>query len=256
MRQVNICGVTIHNVSMNEALDEFERFVNIGLPVSVVTPNVDHIVKLQFDAAFHDVYARSSLILADGVPLLWAARFLGTPLKEKISGSDLFPMLCKIASQKGWRVFFLGGREGAASKAAEILKVRYPGLIVCGICSPDFGFEKDPILNNKIIQMIQESKPDFLFIGLGAPKQEIWADKYKDIYKVPVSIGIGVSFEFISGMVKRAPVWMQQIGLEWFWRLLMEPRRLWKRYLIDDMQFFGMVIRQKMGLKSAQSKAN
>lgn len=247
MEQVNICGVAIHNFTMHEALAGIERFILARQPVSVVTPNVDHIVKLQSDASFCGIYARSALVLADGVPLLWAAKFLGTPLREKISGSDLFPKLCEVAAQKGWRVFFLGGRPGAAAKSAVVLKNRYPKLIVSGTYSPDFGFEKDPIYNDKIIQMIQHAKPDILFIGLGTPKQENWADKYKDICKVPVSIGIGAGFEFVAGMVKRAPAWMQKTGLEWFWRLLMEPGRLWKRYLVDDMQFFRLVLKQKLG---------
>ncbi|MCK5242455.1 WecB/TagA/CpsF family glycosyltransferase [bacterium] len=247
MNQVNICGVAIHNFTMNEALVRIERFVLARQPVSVVTPNVDHIVKLQSDASFCGIYARSALVLADGVPLLWASKFLGTPLKEKLSGSDLFPKLCKVAAQKEWHVFFLGGRPSTAAKSAEVLKARYPKLMVSGTYSPDFGFEKDPIHNNKIIQMIQDAKPDILFIGLGTPKQENWADKYKDICKVPVLIGIGASFEFVAGMVKRAPVWMQKAGWEWFWRLMMEPGRLWKRYLVDDMQFFWLVLKQKFG---------
>lgn len=245
MKQINICGVSIHNVSMGEVLAKFAQLIEAKEPVSVVTPNVDHIVKLNHDPSFKDVYSRAALVLADGVPLLWAASFLGTPLKEKISGSDLFPKLCEVAAQKGWRVFFMGGREGAAVKAAEVLKSSYPGLVVAGTYSPDFGFEKDAAHNDKIIRMIQEAKPDILFIGLGAPKQEKWADKYKDLYKVPVSVGIGVSFEFVAGMVKRAPKWMQDAGLEWFWRLIMEPRRLWRRYLVDDMKFFSMVFAQK-----------
>lgn len=142
---------------------------------------------------------------------------------------------------------FPRGRPGTAAKSAEVLKARYPKLIMAGTYSPDVGFEKNPVLNNKIIHMIQNARPDILFIGLGTPKQENWADQYKDLYRVPVSIGIGASFEFIAGMVKRAPVWMQKSGLEWFWRLMLEPRRLWKRYLIDDMRFFWLVLNQKMG---------
>jgi len=186
------------------------------------------------------------LVLADGTLLLWAAKFLGTPLKEKISGSDLFPKLCKLSAKKGYKVFFLGGRSDASVTAKKVLQNRYTGLDVVGTYSPPLGFESDPVENKKIIKLIKNFKPDILFVGLGAPKQEKWIYSHKAKYQVPVSIGIGVSFEFVAGMVKRAPRWMQIIGLEWFWRVLMEPLRLWQRYLVDDMKIFGLVLKQKL----------
>ncbi|MEI6437348.1 MAG: WecB/TagA/CpsF family glycosyltransferase [Candidatus Omnitrophota bacterium] len=243
--KVDLCGVKIDNVSFEETIKRIETLVNAGKPVSVVTPNVDHIVRFQKDEGFRQAYKSAALVLADGVPILWAASYLKTPLKEKISGSDLFPALCAGAASKGWRLFFLGGRPGAAQKAVELLSHRYVGLNVVGAYSPPFGFEVDTAENNRIISMIKEAKPHILFVGLGAPKQEKWIQKYKDEYNVPVSIGIGVSFEFEAFIVKRAPRWMQKVGLEWFWRLMMEPARLWRRYLVDDMAFFGLVFEQK-----------
>ena len=242
-----ICEVSIDNINFKESLKFIEELIHSRKSTFIVTPNIDHIIKLQRDTEFREVYRHADLVLADGVPLLWAASFLGTPLKEKISGSDLFPKLCEAAAQKGWRLFFMGGREGAADKAAEVLTQRYPGLNVVGTYCPPFGFEKDDAENKKILGLIRAVKPDILFVGLGAPKQEKWIYRHKDQYQVPVSIGIGVSLEFAAGMVKRAPVWMQKAGLEWFWRLMMEPGRLWKRYLIDDIQFFWLVLKQKMG---------
>lgn len=212
-----------------------------------VTPNVDHIVKVQTDPEFAGIYRNASLVLPDGKPLLWAAKFLGTPLKEKISGSDLFPELCEVATERGHKLFFLGGRPGAALKAAEVLKNKYPNIQIVGVNSPSFGFEDDKAENARIIKMIKDAKPDILFVGLGAPKQEKWIYRHYKEFNVPMSIGIGVTFEFVSGMVKRAPLWMQKAGLEWFWRLMMEPKRLWKRYLVDDMKFFWLVLRQKYG---------
>jgi N-acetylglucosaminyldiphosphoundecaprenol N-acetyl-beta-D-mannosaminyltransferase len=198
------------------------------------------------------MYKKAALVLPDGMPLLWAGRFLGTPLKAKISGSDLFPKLCGSAAQEGYRVFFLGGREDAALKAADELKRISPNLKVAGVYSPPFGFEKNEVEVENIIRMINKACPDILFVGLGSPKQEKFIFRFKDRLKVPVSIGIGVSFEFIAGMVKRAPVWMQYAGLEWFWRLLMEPKRLWKRYLIDNPVFFLLILKQKLGLQCAR----
>ena len=244
--KINLCNIKIDNFSMQETVEEIDYLIKQKAQVFAVTPNVDHIVKLQSDAELRRAYENASLVLADGIPIMWAAKFLGAPLKEKISGSDLFPKLCEVATEREYRLFFLGGRPEAALKAAEILRNRHAKIQIVGTYSPPFNFENDKVENDKIVRMIKDSKPDILFVGLGAPKQEKWIYRHKDEYQVPVSIGIGASFEFISGMVKRAPLWMQKAGLEWFWRLVMEPRRLWKRYLVDDMKFFWLVLRQKV----------
>jgi len=244
--QVNICSIRIDNLTMRNALKKIDYLILRKTPSYVVTPNVDHIINLGKDLEFQEIYQEADMVLADGMPLLWAAKFLGTPLREKISGSDIFPELCKIAAGKGYKLFFMGGRPGAASKTSEVLKIKYPNMQIVGIYSPPFGFENNKAENNKIIKMIRDSKPDILFVGLGAPKQEKWIYRYKNEYLVPVSIGIGASFDFAAGIIRRAPLWMQKVGLEWFWRLLMEPRRLWRRYLIDDMQFFWLVVKQKI----------
>lgn len=245
--RINICGIKIDSIDMAQAIAIVDQLVIEKQKSFLVTPNVDHIVSMQSDNEFWAIANKAVLVLPDGMPIIWAARWLGTPFKEKISGSDLFPKICKLAAEKNYKVYFLGGRDGAAAKSAHILKIKYPGLQVVGTYCPSLGFEKDDIENQKIINMIKKTKPDILFVGLGAPKQEKWIYKYKNQYQVPLSIGIGVSFEFISGIVKRAPKWMQDVGLEWFWRLMMEPVRLWKRYLIDDPIFFWLIFKQKMG---------
>lgn len=250
---VDICGVGIHSFTISEVIESIDHLVAFGRPSIVVTPNIDHIVRLQKDKGFVKIYKESAIVIPDGVPILWAAKFLGTPLKEKISGSDLFPKLCGAATRKGRTVFFLGGAEGAAMKSAEMLKTKYPGLRIAGTYCPSLGFENDGNENRKIIKIIQSAKPDILFVGLGSPKQEKWIYNYKDEYKVPVSIGVGAAFDFYSGLVKRAPMWMQKSGLEWFWRLMMEPKRLWKRYLIDDPVFFWLVLKQKFFKKASSS---
>ncbi len=246
MKTVNFLGVTIDNVTWDETCDRICQLVQKKEPSFVVTPNVDHIVRLQNDGDFLQIYQEASLVLADGMPLLWGSRFLGQPIKEKISGSDLVPKCAALAAEKGLKLFFLGGREGAALGAKAVLKKRHPELKVVDCYSPPFGFEKDAAENEKIVRLIKRAKPDILFVGLGSPKQENWISKYHQEIEVPVSIGIGVTFEFIAGMVKRAPVWMQKCSLEWFWRLIMEPRRLWRRYLVDDMQFFLLILREKI----------
>lgn len=245
---VSMCGIQVSNVTMNEAVEIIECFIAQRKLWFVVTPNVDHIVRLQKDIELNKIYEEASLVLPDGMPLIWASRFLKTPLKEKISGSDLFIKACELSSEKEYKLYFLGGREGAAKGTAKTLRRRYPNIKICGFYSPPFGFEKDDKENTKIVKNIQDAKPDILFVGLGSPKQEKWIYKYKNKYQVPVSIGIGVTFEFVSGMVRRAPSWMQKTGLEWFWRLIQEPKRLWKRYLINDPIFFWLVLKQKLGL--------
>ena len=245
--RINICGVMIDNYSMQETLEVIDTLIAKKEPSFFVTPNVDHIIKLQSNSEFQTIYKHAALSLADSAWVLLVGKFLKTPFKEKLSGSDVMPELCRHSVQKGYKLFLLGGREGAAAKAKQVLETLYPSINIVGAYCPPFGFEKDEAENKKIVEMIKTSKPDILFVGLGAPKQENWIFKHYREINVPVSCGIGVTIEFMAGMVKRAPVWMQKIGLEWFWRLLMEPGKLWKRYLIEDLPFFWLVLKQKLG---------
>ena len=177
-QRIKIFGIEIDNLTMKEVLDKIDRLIKNGSKSYVVTPNVDHVVKIEKDKAFKQVYENATLVLLDSVILMRSAKFLKKPFKEKISGSDLFPVLCEHAAKKQYKVFFLGGVEGVADKAAEKLKKKNPNLIVCGTYSPPFGFEKDKQEINKIIHFINQKKPDILFIGLGAPKQENFAYRY------------------------------------------------------------------------------
>ena len=244
---VTIAGTKIDNMTSDEAISTITKWMNDhDNPRYVVTSNVDHIVKLQNDSEFKKIYQDADLVLADGMPLVWAAKFLGTFLYERVCGSDLFIKLCEISARKKFRVFFLGGSPGDAKRAKEELTCRNPGLLVEGVYCPPFGFEKDKQENKKIVELIKAANADILFVGLGAPKQEKWIYEHYNEIKVPVSIGVGISFSFAAGTIKRAPVWMQKSGLEWLWRLMMEPRRLWKRYLVNDMMFFWLVLKQKL----------
>ena len=245
-QDVYIKGVRIDNVTFGEAVSIIKKFIEERRPRYVVTPNVDHIIIAQRDGEFKKIYDEASLVLADGMPILWAAKFLGRPLKEKISGSDFFPRLCEVAAKEGYRLFFLGGNPEDINRAKEILEQKYHGLRVVGTHSPPFGFEKDRDEERKAIDIIKEKNPDILFVALGAPKQEKWIYKHSKEINAPVSIGIGASFSFIAGRIKRAPRWMQTSGLEWLWRLMMEPKRLWRRYLVDDMKFFWLILKQKL----------
>ena len=244
--RIDICGVFVDNLSMKEVLEEIDRKVRDRQPCYIVTPNVDHIVRLQSDTRFRAAYEQAALVLADGMPLVWASRFLGTPLKEKVSGSDLMVEHCRDASRRGHKVFFMGGRPGAVEKAKQNLELKYPGLSVVGTYCPPLGFENDPGEMQKIIGLLRRASPDVLYVGVGTPKQENWIHQNFRQLDVPVCIGVGATFDFVSGIVRRAPVFFQRNALEWFWRLAQEPGRLWRRYLLDDPEFFWLVFIQKL----------
>lgn len=244
--RVQICGVAVDTYTFDEVVTIIlEKAQNHrSQPSYVVTPNAAHLVTLQHDREFRKIYDKAFLSVPDGVPLLWAAKLLKSPLGGRVNGTDLFEELAAMAAQKGLTVFLLGGRSGAADRAAEILMARHPGLNIGGTYSPPYGFEHNPDELHRINTLIQDAQPDILFVGLGAPKQEKWIARHYEALGVPVSIGIGVSFEFVAGMVHRAPRWMQKTGLEWFFRLVSEPGRLWKRYLIGNLYFVYLVLKQ------------
>ena len=235
----------IDNVTMDEAVNRIDKLVQAKKPSYVVTPNVDHIVKIENDKEFAQIYEEADLIVADGMPLLWMAKRMGTPLKEKVSGSDLFPRVCEMAAKKGYKMYFLGAAEGVAAKAAENLKAKYPGLQVVGTYSPSYGFEQKEDEMKEIERMLKEAAPDILIVCLGCPKQEKFAYKYGRNYGIPVSLGLGASIDFEAGKVKRCPAWMARCGLEWIYRLMKEPKRMYKRYLVDDRKIFGIYKKYK-----------
>ncbi|MBE9125330.1 MULTISPECIES: WecB/TagA/CpsF family glycosyltransferase [unclassified Coleofasciculus] len=246
--KVNICGIDIDGYAFDEVVEAIAHYaLSDGTPEYVVTPNAQHILTLQKDVQFREIYRKAFLVVPDGVSLLWAAKFLQTPLQGRVNGTDLFERLCAIAPEKGLKIFLLGGRPGAAEKVKETLQTRHPGLQIVGTHCPPYGFESNPEELALINSKIKTASPHILFVGLGAPKQEKWIyANYKEL-GVPISIGIGVSFELVADMVKRAPIWMQKTGLEWFFRLLVEPNRLWQRYILGNPHFIWLVLRQRLG---------
>lgn len=242
----NILGIQVDRVGMAQTLARIEEFIHARKPRLVITPNVDHLIKARHDKEFKKIYAEADLNVPDGVPLLWAARFLGRPLVERVNGTDLFEALCARAAERGHRVFLLGGPPGAAAQAAKILQQRNARLRVAGAYAPPMGFFNDYDENQRIERMIREAQPDILFVGLGAPKQEKWIHRHMHKINVPVSIGVGASFEYVAGASPRAPRWMQRTGLEWLHRVLSDPARYWKRYLVEDFKFFPLVVAQRL----------
>ncbi len=239
-----------------EVVDEAVSCAASGQRKLFVPCNVDMIVKSRTDTAFRDIMMADVVLLPDSVPLIWALRLLGDPVLERVAGSDLLIEICKAASERNLRIFFLGAAEGVAKAAAEALTRKILKLNVAGVYSPPIGFENNKEENAKITRKITESKADILFLGFGAPKQEKWIWGHKDEIYPKVSICVGGSFDMAAGRVKRAPVWVRNNGLEWFWRLCLEPRRLWKRYLTGNTIFIGLVIREYVKLKFNSEKKN
>ena len=245
MGRIKFLNTEVDNLTMQESIKRIDDMIKEGKPSYVVTPNVDHIVKLEEDFEFKKVYKEAELILTDGMPLIWMSRFQKNKIKEKVSGSDLFPKVCELASEKSYKVFLLGAADGVASKAAKNLTNKYNNLNIVGVYSPSFGFEDKEEEIEKIIDLINDSKPHILAVGLGAPKQEKFIHKYKERLNVPISLAIGASIDFEAGNITRAPKWMQKSGLEWFYRFLNEPKRMFKRYFIDDVKILKIFIKYR-----------
>ena len=230
----------VDNVTKEEAIEYIEHCIKARKIGHVITPNVDQIIRIERDSYFKEICDNAELLLVDGTPIMWISRWYGRPIKEKICGSDLVPDLCKVAAKKGYSVFLLGAADGVAAKAAENLKRKYPGLKVVGTYSPPFGFEKDKTEVEHINKMLFDSKADMLFVGMGVPKQDIFIYENMHKYQIPMSFSIGAAIDFEAGVQKRAPKWINKIGMEWLYRLFSNPKRMFKRYIIDDMKIFKL----------------
>jgi N-acetylglucosaminyldiphosphoundecaprenol N-acetyl-beta-D-mannosaminyltransferase len=209
----------------------------------VVTPNADHVVNLERNPALRAAYARADLVVPDGMPVVWASWLLGTPVKERVTGSDLMPRLCELAAAHGLKVFILGGAAGVAARAAQNLASRYPGLAVAGTHSPPMGFELDAAQDARVVEAIRASDADIVFVCLGSPKQDVWMARHVDLFDKGVFLGVGAAVDFCAGTVRRAPRWMQRSGTEWLYRLSQQPGKLAGRYL-RDLYFFVLIGRE------------
>jgi N-acetylglucosaminyldiphosphoundecaprenol N-acetyl-beta-D-mannosaminyltransferase len=203
----------------------------------IVTPNLDHLRRLVHDADYAELCEGATLRVADGMPLVWASRLQGTPLPERVAGSNLISSVSAAAAAAGHSVYLLGGNEGTAAAAADVLRSRHAELIVAGTCCPPLGFEHDPAAMAAITAELESADPDIVLVGLGSPKQERFIRQLKPHFPRTWWLGIGISFSFVCGDVKRASPLVQRIGLEWISRLAQEPRRLAHRYLIQGLPF-------------------
>ena len=243
-RRVRLAGIVLDDLDLPETVAVLDRAIARGTRGYVVTTNVDHLVRYQRDAVYRAACDGAALRVADGMPVVWAARFLGRPLRSRVAGADLLPALCRMAAANGHTVFFLGGKPGVADQAAERLTARNPGLRVAGTYTPPDNFEPGGQAAEAAARAVNAAKPSLLFVALGMPKQELWVHRYWERLDVTIAICCGAALDFAAGAQIRAPRWMQQGGLEWLWRLAREPRRLWRRYLVQDAAFLGIFLKE------------
>jgi N-acetylglucosaminyldiphosphoundecaprenol N-acetyl-beta-D-mannosaminyltransferase len=214
-------------------------------PLTIAGPNAQLVTLAERDARFAEAMRKADLAVPDGISVVMASRLLGEPIPERVTGGDLMERMCREAAHYGFRVFFLGGLPGAARMAAFNLRRRYPGLDICGTYCPPEGFENDPAEQARILREIESSTPDLLCVAFGAPKQEIWMQENRDRLRVGAILPVGAAFDTQAGLRRRAPRWVQRMALEWLFRLMMEPRRLSRRYLAGNTHFILLVLRQR-----------
>lgn len=241
MNKQPLLNTYVNNVSMAETLNEISQLVEKKKKSYIVAINVDVVMKMETDTYLKKIADEAALTLVDGKPLVWIAKLHKRPVKAKISGSDLVPELCKAATKKGYSIFIIGGAEGIAEKAKRNLEKKLSGIKIVGTYSPPFGFEKDKAELDRINKMISDAHPDLVIACFGCPKQEKWIYENYHKYDGTVSICAGATVDFLAGTVKRAPKWMSEHGLEWLYRFSQEPKRLFKRYFVDDMKILRLV---------------
>ena len=241
MEKQALLNTFINNVTMSETVEAIEQMIAADKKSYVVAINVDVVMKIEADPYLKKIVDDADMVLVDGKPLVWISKLHGRPLKEKVSGSDLVPLLCEVAAKNGYKVFIIGGKEGSAERAKQRLEEKLPDIKIVGTYAPPFGFEKDDAELERINRMISQAHPDLLITCFGCPKQEKWIYENIEKYDAKVSICAGASVDFLAGNVTRAPRWMSEHGLEWFYRFLQEPKRMFRRYFVDDMKIIGLI---------------
>lgn len=240
--RITMMGCQIDNLTMEETLQKVEGFIQSGQPHQHVVVNVDKLVKAERDAELRRIINDCALINVDGMPVVWASRLLGKPLKERVAGVDLFEALMRRSADRQWRVYLLGAREEVVSEVKRLYELKYPGLTVAGYRNGYWSAEEEP----GVVAQITEARADLLFVAISSPKKEHFLGQYQGQMKIPFAMGVGGTFDVAVGRVKRAPVWMQKSGLEWFYRFLQEPRRMFRRYFIEDMGFIRLFFKEAL----------
>jgi N-acetylglucosaminyldiphosphoundecaprenol N-acetyl-beta-D-mannosaminyltransferase len=241
MQRITLMGCQIDNLSMEDTLEKVEGFIQSGQPHQHVVVNVDKLVKASRDESLRRVINECALVNADGMPVVWASRLLGMPLKERVAGIDLFEALMGRAADKGWRVFLLGAREEVVLAVRDAYLRKYPQLQIAGWRNGYWNGEQEEA---EVVEQIRASRADLLFVAISSPKKEVFLGRHQAAMRIPFAMGVGGTFDVAMGRIRRAPRWMQQSGLEWLFRFMQEPRRLFRRYFIDDMAFIWLLIKE------------
>jgi N-acetylglucosaminyldiphosphoundecaprenol N-acetyl-beta-D-mannosaminyltransferase len=247
--------VPFENITQAEAVARVGEMIGSRRAHYVVTANVDFLVQARHDVELRRILLAADLVLCDGAPLVWASRWLGNPLPERVAGADVAPLLIEAAARNGHRLFLLGAQQGVAAEAAARLRQQYPQLVIAGHYSPPFG----TLLTMdfaEISRRVRAANPDLVLVSFGCPKQEKWIAKHYQQLGVPVMIGVGATLDFIAGRIKRAPALMQRTGTECFYRLAQEPRRLFGRYAGDFIHFVPAITRQCLSLHHRRRPVN
>jgi N-acetylglucosaminyldiphosphoundecaprenol N-acetyl-beta-D-mannosaminyltransferase len=238
--RITMMGCQVDNLSMEDTLARIEEFIRSGRPHQHVVVNVDKLVKASRDPELRRIINDCALINADGMPVVWASRLLGKPLKERVAGIDLFEALMGRAGERGWRVFLLGAREEVVRAVCDTYRRRYAQLVIAGYRNGYWNEQEEAA----VVEQIQSSRADLLFVAISSPKKEQFLGRYQGAMRIPCAMGVGGTFDVAIGKVRRAPLWMQRAGLEWFYRLLQEPRRLFSRYLLVNPRFVWLATKQ------------
>ncbi|MGG4000399.1 WecB/TagA/CpsF family glycosyltransferase [Anoxybacillus kestanbolensis] len=243
MNTTTICGIRFHCITMEETLNFIEDKANCtDGKYHIHTANVDHLVLIQKDKHFKDIINNSDLVTCDGMPIVWVSKLYKNSIPERVTGADITERILLESDIRGLRVFLLGAKPGVAARAAEKIRKRNPQAKIVGYYSPTNEELSNELKNQEIIKKINNSNANVLLVAFGSPKQEKWINKYRQNLFPNVTIGVGAAFDFIAEEIKRAPKFIREMGFEWLYRLLKEPRRLWKRYILNDSKFVIYVL--------------
>ena len=244
-----ILNTYVNAISMDETITEVEKIIKAGKPTQHVVINALKVNLMNENAELQKIVNACPLINADGASIVWAAKKLGVPLTERVAGIDLFENLVKLAAEKGYKIYLFGAKEEVVQKVKKIFEEKYPTLQIVGVRNGYFTEADEP----EIVKNMAESGADMMFVAFSSPKKEFWVNKYLNDLNIPFVMGVGGSFDVVAGVTDRAPKWMQDHGLEWFYRFIQEPRRLWNRYVVGNWKFVAYTYKVKREQKAAKA---
>lgn len=244
-RRYPILNTYVNALSLDETVAEVEKVIAAGVPTQHVVVNASKVNLMEADPELAEIVNACPLINADGASIVWAAKKLGVPLKERVTGIDLFQRLMEVADQKGYGVYLFGAKEEVVTKVKAIFEECYPSIRIVGCRNGYFTEVDEP----QIVADMAASGADMMFVAFQLPKKEYWVHRYLDKIRIPFVMGVGGSFDVVAGVTDRAPKWMQDHGLEWFYRFIQEPGRLWKRYIVGNVKFVALTYKYKLAKK-------